>query len=312
MPAEEAFEMCDAALSSIKGSGIADYPAYIQAYQCIEKPIFQNWPDAYTTLLLKGEGYIQLAWAARGPGFANTVSDEGWKLFAERLAVAENALTNAWQLNPNDSRIADNMVEVEQGKDDRDQLEIWFNRAITLNPNDYAVCSTKLNFLEPKWGGSKEEMLQFGHECVTNTQWGGNLPLILLDAHYFISYMFTNQTDQENYWKQPEVWTDLDTAYKRFFEINPNATSRYYQYAWYAYKCEQWTKFVELIPKLGPVNYDYFGGKDEFDKMVQLAKDTLTNLISFLSHLCLTTRSKNLCSTSWARCRSCARGHGVD
>jgi hypothetical protein len=30
----------------------------------------------------------------------------------------------------------------------------------------------------------------------------------------------------------------------------------------------------ELIPKLGSKNnYDFFGGKDEFDKMVQLAKN---------------------------------------
>jgi hypothetical protein len=103
------------------------------------------------------------------------------------------------------------------------------------------------------------------------------VPLILLDTHYFISYMFTNQTDQGNYWKQPVVWADLNTAYERFFDVNPNAISRYYKYTWYAYKCAQWAKFVELIPKLGPVNYDYFGGKAEFDKMVQLADENISN-----------------------------------
>jgi hypothetical protein len=82
MPAEEAFEACDAALAAIKGQGIADYPAYVQAYQCIERPMFQNWPDAYTTLLLKGEGYIQLAWAARGAGLADTVSGGGLEIIS--------------------------------------------------------------------------------------------------------------------------------------------------------------------------------------------------------------------------------------
>jgi hypothetical protein len=28
-----------------------------------------------------------------------------------------------------------------------------------------------------------------------------------------------------------------------------------------------------LIPKLGPVNYKYFGGEDEFNRMLRLAKD---------------------------------------
>lgn len=278
MPALEAFEAANASLTSMKGEGIADYPAYTQAYDAIEKPIFENWPNAYSSWLLKGEGYIQLAWAARGTGFANTVSEQGQKLFNERLAIAENALTNAWQLYPRDSRIADNMLEVELGQGEgRDRLELWFDRAMALNTNDYEACSSKLNYLQPKWYGSTVDMLQFGHECVTNMQWGGNVPLILLDAHHFISYMYTNQTDQEDYWKQPVVWADLNTAYKRFFEVNPNATGRYYQYAWYAYKCAQWRKFIELIPKLGPVNYDYFGGGAEFDKMVQLAKENISN-----------------------------------
>ena len=43
-------------------------------------------------------------------------------------------------------------------------------------------------------------------------------------------------------------------------------------YALYAYRCQRWDKLNELLPKLGRVNYDYFGGKSEFDKMVALAK----------------------------------------
>lgn len=54
--------------------------------------------------------------------------------------------------------------------------------------------------------------------------------------------------DFRDYWKQHEVWSDINAAYERFFEVNPDATGRYYQYALYAYKCEQWTKFIELIP----------------------------------------------------------------
>ncbi len=274
MPAVEASEACDALFTCMMGEGIPDYHAYAWYYHAIEKPIFDNWPDAYTSWLLKGEGYIQLAWAARGIGLANTVSAEGWKLFQERLAIAENALTNAWQINPSDSRIADYMLEVELGQGEgRDRLELWFGRAMALNSNDYKACSSKLNYLEPKWYGSTEDMLQFGRECAQNKQWGGNVPLILLDAHYFINREWTDKSEQTNYWKRPEVWSDLNAAYERFFEVNPYATGRYYQYAWYAYKCEQWTKFIELISKLEPINYDYFGGKTEFDKMVQLAKE---------------------------------------
>ncbi|MGH7939966.1 MAG: hypothetical protein ACREFR_02705 [Limisphaerales bacterium] len=276
MPATEAFDACDAILASIKGQGIPDFSAYSQAYNAIKGLMFQNWPNAYTTWLLKGEAYVQLAWAARGTGYANTVTPEGAKLFSQRLAIAENALTNAWRMNSNDSRIADHMLEVELGQGEgRDRMELWFNRAMALNPDDYDACATKLLYLQPKWYGSIDDMLEFGHECATNTQWGGNVPLILLDAHYFISYMYTNQADQENYWRGPEVWPDLQTAFKRFFQMNPGASGRYGQYAFYACKCGQWKKFLELVPKVGSDSYKTFGGKRQFDKMVQLARQKI-------------------------------------
>ena len=55
--------------------------------------------------------------------------------------------------------------------------------------------------------------------------------------------------------------------------MNTGVGGFYHNYALYAYKCEQWDKLNELIPMLGPVKHDYFGGKDEFDKMVRLAKE---------------------------------------
>jgi hypothetical protein len=115
-------------------------------------------------------------------------------------------------------------------------------------------------------------MLDFGRECVQNTNWGGRVPLILVDAHYNICNEFTDESDRTNYWKQPDVWVDIKSAYERFFQLHPDDTSSIPYYAWYAYHAEDWNKLNELIPKLGPANYAFFGGKDEFDKMVQTAR----------------------------------------
>lgn len=274
MPAEEAYDVCHEALASIQGEGIADDRAYAMAYNAIEPLLFKNWPNASTSLLLKGEAYIQLAWSARGPGFANTVSPAQWQQFSEQLAVAENALTNAWQINPKDPRIANAMLKLETGQSgDRAHMELWFQRAMSLDPGNYDACAAKLNYLQPKWYGSVADMIHFGRECATNSNWGGNIPLILLDAHYFICSIWTNKVDQDNYWKQPEVWPDLKLAFDRYFELNPGIGGKHYQYVAYAYKCGQWNEFLQAIPTLGGIDYDYFGGKDEFDKIVQNAQD---------------------------------------
>lgn len=269
MPAQDAYEV--AKLTSDLTLGSAQ--VHQRAYQMIERPLVENWPDAYTTWFFKGSYYIWLAWQARGGSYASQVTAQGWIGLSNNLAVAQDAFEQAWKLDPKQSEIADEMITVVLGQDgDRDRVELWFKRAMEVNTNDYDACYKKLYYLEPKWYGSDEEQLAFGRECVQSTNWGGRVPLILLDAHEFIDGRNKGET-QTNYWRRPEVWSDVQAAFDRFFELNPAATNWYHNYALYAYRAKQWNKFNELLPKLGPVNYSYFGGKKEFDKMVQLANE---------------------------------------
>jgi hypothetical protein len=94
--------------------------------------------------------------------------------------------------------------------------------------------------------------------------------LTLVDAHAAI-YSTQEGEARINYWRQPQVWTDMQAAYDRFFELNPNSTNTYKYYAWYAYLAGQWDKLNELIPKLDPVDYRFFGGREAFDQMVEAA-----------------------------------------
>ena len=266
----EAYEIANEALYQMSG----DTNQYQRGYDCVIKLMYANWPDDYTVWLLKGTANIEMAWHARGSGWAYSVSDKGWEHFGERLAVAQEALEHAWKLYPKDPEIAHQMMTVMLGQGGgRDRMELWFDRAMALDPDDYDACSRKLYYLEPKWYGSREDMIEFGRECVQNTNWGGRVPLVLVDAHWNYCRGYVDQSEQTNYWKQPGVWTDIKSAYDRFFQLNPDTTGYYEYYAWYAYQAEQWDTLNELIPKLGPETYYRFGGKDEFDKMVRLAKE---------------------------------------
>jgi hypothetical protein len=40
-----------------------------------------------------------------------------------------------------------------------------------------------------------------------------------------------------------------------------------------AYRAQQWAELKRELALLGPVNYDYFGGKAEFEKIVQAANE---------------------------------------
>ncbi|HLH53341.1 MAG TPA: hypothetical protein VKY92_06970 [Verrucomicrobiae bacterium] len=243
------------------------------AYLALDPLVFRNWSSDPFLLLLKGQFYTDYAWEARGSGFAKSVSNQGWQLFTERLEIAEAALTKAWKLNPQDPRIARQMITVELGQGQgRSRMEQWFQRAMLLDTNYYDACYAKLNYLQPKWYGSTEDMLEFAGECVNSPKWGGHVPLILLDAHELISASLDREA-RANYFRRPEVWADLKQAFDKFFVLNPHETGWHHNYAWYAYSAQQWVDLNRELQLLGPVNYNYFGGRAEFDKIVQAAKE---------------------------------------
>ncbi|MBW8865622.1 MAG: hypothetical protein JF609_12020, partial [Verrucomicrobia bacterium] len=76
-PTPEIYDACHEFLESEKTS--KDF--FPQVWKCMEPLIFKYWPDDSSSWLLKGEANIHLAWQARGGGYANTVTDAGWKLF---------------------------------------------------------------------------------------------------------------------------------------------------------------------------------------------------------------------------------------
>ena len=268
-PAPEIYDACHEFLNN-EGRNTEYYPKY---WESMEPLVFNHWGDDSTIWLLKGEANVRLAWLARGDGLANTVTEEGWKKFKEHLDVAETALERAWEINPHDTRIPTEMMNVMLGQGGgRERMEAWFERAMEVDTNCYDICYNKLYYLEPKWYGSDAEQIAFGRECVRSTKWGGRVPFTLLDAHIYINNR-NPKSEQDNYWKDPDVWADVQSSFERFFELNPDATNSYPNYAWYAYHAEQWVKLNELLPKLGTVNPDLFGGKVEYEKMVSQAKE---------------------------------------
>ena len=268
LPIEEAGQACELLLESTTSSQYQ----LTNAYNAIEAPLFKNWPHTAVAHFIKAKFFYEWAWKARGSGYANQVSDDRWKLFSNRITEAGKALSQAWRLNPQDEQIPTLMISVAEGRQqDRSVMETWFNRAMNLNANNYPACRSKLHYLYPQWYGSREDMLEFGRQCVQSTNWGGDVPLILVDAH--LQCARSRPRDEwTNYWQHPDVWPDIQAAYDKFFQMNPNAARTHNYYAWYAYTCGQWKVFNEQIALLDQVNYDVFGGKEEFDRMAASAR----------------------------------------
>jgi hypothetical protein len=270
MPIEDVEEACDVLMDTIS----ANDSEMTDAYKMIEGPLFTNWPDSAAAYYIKGRFYYRFAWLARGGGYANQVSTNAWQGFYEKLTIADTAYRKAWTLNPHDVRIPTQMIEMAVSEQkDRSEMELWFQRAMQLDTNNYDACMEKLRYLRPEWYGSRDEMLAFGRECVA-TNWGGRVPLILLEAHRAYVESLPRE-DAAMYWQQPDVWADVQAAYEKFFQVNPDDKKDRYYYAQYAFVCGQWQAFNAQIKIIrdndGAVDTAFFGGDDQFNKMVQQA-----------------------------------------
>jgi hypothetical protein len=144
-------------------------------------------PEA-TVLSMRGEYHCQTAWEARGGGFANTVTPDGWKAMEKHMASGRDALQRAWAADPLNYHAATEMLSIETGDTrGRDEMEKWYARAMRAWPGNRAACELKMGWLEPKWHGSIEDMIAFGRELRDQGNWDALLPMMLVDAHWAAS-----------------------------------------------------------------------------------------------------------------------------
>jgi hypothetical protein len=249
-------------------------PVRWHCYNTVEKSLTNRWSESSPALLARGRGYLAYAWVARGIGFADTVSETGWKLTRERLDIASQALEAAWERNPRDARICLEMLRVEQGQGkSRARMEQWFERGIKLDPGYYDLCYAKLEYLRPRWYGSTKEMIDFGRECTTNANLKSSVRLMLADAHLAASQEIQNDAQRSLYMQDPKVWSDIRFTFEQFFKLYPDAVGYRHDYAKYAYRCGQWGEFLKQAGMFPSTNHAYFGGVERFNKIVKQSSE---------------------------------------
>jgi hypothetical protein len=171
---------------------------------------------------------------------------------AMRLAKADKALESAWQLDPTNAYAAEQMISVELGQGQgRDRMELWFNRAMKADPDDYDACVSKLDYLEPKWYGSADEMLKFGRQCVAAGNWDAGIPYILVAAHLGLSQYIQgdgNQDGEAIYFKNnPGAWDEIWAVYEELSKHRPLSNFRKLQFARIAAYTNHWKEANQIL-----------------------------------------------------------------
>ena len=184
------------------------------AFERIDGPLSKARAFEVMRLQIQGASLIDSAWEARGDGLAHTVTEEGWRKMGERLAKAKEVLTRSWDLRPGGRQTPNLMLVLVKGLDgDRDEMELWFRRAMEADGDNAQACSLKMDYLDPKWHGSREEVLAFGRECRKTKSWKAGITLLAADAHLRVAGQLRGE-EYTNYLKRPEVREDIDSDFK--------------------------------------------------------------------------------------------------
>ena len=212
------------------------------------------FPDSITPKLIHANWMAAYAWEARGGGWANSVTDEGWKLFRERLAQARAELM---ALHPRRNEcplwyVIMQTVALGQAWP-REEYEALFEEAIRLEPEYITFYLQKVNYLQPKWHGREGEWVAFvrslperfpggvGEELYARIAWGvrTDVDQFLLERqlHFF-----------------PDLgleWEPMQAGFERILARWPDANLVRNVYAVFAGKAGDWATTERLLLELG-------------------------------------------------------------
>lgn len=119
-------------------------------------------PQSVTARVGLAGAYVAYAWSARGSGVAGAVTEEGWRLFHERLALAKSVLDDAKGLTPRCPDWYATMMGVATGQGwDLDSFKKLFGEATAFEPTYPLYYASMANYLLPRWYGRAGDWTRF-------------------------------------------------------------------------------------------------------------------------------------------------------
>ncbi|MEO0795671.1 MAG: DUF4034 domain-containing protein [Verrucomicrobiota bacterium] len=120
--------------------------------------IYQQWleeyPESVTAHVAYANFWVEYAWKARGGGYADTVSDEDWALFYERLAKAQEVLDLASDLSEQDPHWWRVSLQVAMGDGwDADAFDQLVDDGHAYDPTYWGIDTIRAFSLLPRWYG---------------------------------------------------------------------------------------------------------------------------------------------------------------
>ena len=197
-------------------------------------PSLDQWvsqgPSSSMARTFRGGYHYGAALQARKEGWAPSVTERGWALMREHLALAQRDLEAAYTLDPANPLPSSLMTSIARLTGaDLQSLDLHFRRALQYDPTFYTPYSAKLNYLMPKWSGTEAAMFAFARESMAQAPRGSAIPFLLSEAHSEKGQHLVK--DDRHYLGTPEVWLEIQNVHRRLMEDFPRSGNWPTEYA---------------------------------------------------------------------------------
>jgi hypothetical protein len=141
-------------------------------------------PDSSIPVLFRGSHSVYWAWEARGGGRANTVADESWPIFYERLVDADGDLSRAAEVDTDDPTPHQRRIWVAIGLQlGQDEVRRRFDQATSNALWQQGAHATLIQGITRKWGGSHDAAIAHGRSVLAQAPDGEPALRVVCDAH---------------------------------------------------------------------------------------------------------------------------------
>jgi len=128
--------------------------------------IHRNWiaakPDSVTAKVAYADFLTSYAWRARGDGYADKVTENGWRVFGERLKAAGSLLGEARALPDKDPCLWLTALTVALGQGASiEDYDLLMEEAHAFEPKFWGYAAARAHSLLPRWYGEPGEWEAF-------------------------------------------------------------------------------------------------------------------------------------------------------
>lgn len=144
-----------------------------------EHPSLTEWAK----LMLQARFWERKAWVARGHGFASEVTEAGWKGFQEHRAAGVELFRRAWVLRPDAPEASAYLLGITMTcTDTGEPASVWLKRTLDARFDNLPGFRFVMNGMLPRWGGSHEQMIEFGLACAITKRFDTQVPYFFFEV----------------------------------------------------------------------------------------------------------------------------------